>query len=47
MIVKEYKKYNEIVYKKTLSNGLEVILVPKRDFQKYLRYFQLILVGWI
>ncbi|HHV33866.1 MAG TPA: insulinase family protein [Acholeplasma sp.] len=39
MIVKEYKKYNEIVYKKTLSNGLEVILVPKRDFQKIFAVF--------
>ena len=33
MIVKEYKKYNEIVYKKTLSNGLEVILVLKEIFK--------------
>lgn len=31
---KDYKKYNETVYRKTLDNGLKVILIPKKDFYK-------------
>lgn len=31
---KYYKEYNENVYKKTLENGLEVVLVPKKDYYK-------------
>lgn len=34
MEFKYYKKYNEAVYKKTLNNGLKVILIPKKDFHK-------------
>lgn len=34
MEYKYYEEYNETVYKKTLNNGLKVVLIPKNDFYK-------------
>ena len=39
MIKTQYPKLDEVLFRKTLSNGLDVIVLPRAGFSRKIAYF--------